>query len=255
MVHDLLRQPHTLEFHVLDIGQGDALLLRTPEQHNILVDGGPGNTVLTELSEVLPESFREIDLMILTHPHLDHMEGLISVLERFDVNAVMMSAPSYDSLVYSAFLNAVEKEKCPVYFADDETDFIFGALNLDVLYPFEAESNRYLENINNASPVIKVDDWLLLTGDAEIEVEEELLAAGVDLNVDILKAGHHGSRTSSSWEFLNAVSPKLMLISAGHENSFGHPHIETLEKASELDIEVWRTDLDGRLFYPLDLGP
>lgn len=247
MVHDLWKVKNELQLHVLNVGQGDALLLITPEQHHILIDGGPGNSVLTELSKVLPESFREIDLMILTHPHLDHMEGLIPVLERFDVNAVMMSTPSYDSLVYEAFLKAVTNENIPIYFADDDTDFRFGDLELDTLYPFEPFTNEMMENVNNASPVIRVNDWLLLTGDAELEVEAQLLEAGIDMDVDILKAGHHGSRTSSSWEFLEAVSPSIMLISAGEDNSYGHPHEETLEKAEDLGIEVMRTDLKGSI--------
>jgi competence protein ComEC len=243
MVHDLWKISPELQLHVLNIGQGDALLLITPEQHHILIDGGPGNSVLTELSEVLPESFREIDLMILTHPHADHMEGLIPVLDRFEVKAVMMSAPAYNSEVYDAFLEAVKEENCEIYFADDDVDFRFASLELDTIYPFEALTDSYLENINNASPVIRVNDWLLLTGDAELEVEAELLEAGIDLDVDILKAGHHGSRTSSSWEFLEAVSPTIMLISAGVDNSYGHPHEETLEKAADMGIEVLRTDL------------
>lgn len=247
MLHDLWKMNAPDALHVLDVGQGDALLLVSPERHHILIDGGPGNAVLTELSEVLPESFRQIDLLILTHPHLDHMEGLIPVLQRFEVKAVLMSAPHYDSLVYSAFLEAVAEENCPLYFADDGLDFQLGSLTLDTLYPFESQTNRALENINNASPVIRVNEWLLLTGDAELEVEAELLAAGVNLKAEVLKAGHHGSRTSSSWEFLETVSPELMLISAGTGNSYGHPHPETLEKAAELDIEVRRTDLEGRI--------
>jgi beta-lactamase superfamily II metal-dependent hydrolase len=226
--------------HMMDVGQGDALLLTTEEHHNILIDGGTGNTVLSELSEILPESFREIDLMIMTHPHLDHIEGLIPVLERFEVHAILMSAPHYDSLAYDAFFEVVD---APVYFARADTDFRFGDMTLDVVYPFESLTGESMDNINNASPVIKVDDWLLLTGDAEHEVEEQLLH--LDLKVDILKAGHHGSRTSTTKEFLELVDPEIVLISAGKDNSFGHPHQETIDKTR--DRIVYRTDLDGRV--------
>jgi competence protein ComEC len=253
MLHDLWKIKPELQVEILNVGQGDSILLISPDQHHVLIDGGPGNSVLSELSEVLPESFREIDLMILTHPHLDHIEGLIPVLERFDVKAVMMSAPAYDSMVYDAFLKAVNAEGAILYFADAEVDFRLGSLTLDTLYPFEPVTNKTMKNVNNASPVIKVNDCLLLTGDSELEAEAEILEAGIDLDADILKAGHHGSRTSSSWDFLEAVSPSLMLISAGIDNSYGHPHEETLEKASDLGIEIRRTDLEGRLsLNPLD---
>lgn len=249
MIHDLWKISPDTTLHMFNVGQGDALLLVTPEQHHILIDGGAGNSVLTELSNVLPESFREIDLMILSHPHKDHMEGLIPVLQRFDVQAVLMSAPNYNSEVYDAFLEAVNEEGCPVYFADDSTDFRLGETHLDVLYPFEANSGKSMENINNASPVIKVDDWLLLTGDAEEEVEEKILT--LDLKARVLKAGHHGSRTSSTNAFLDKVKPEIVLISAGMDNDFGHPHKETLEKLNDRDITVYRTDQEGRVSLSL----
>lgn len=255
MLHDLLRFPQEPTLHLLDVGQGDALLLQSAEGHQVLIDGGPGQEVLMELSAVLPESFRQIDLVVLTHPHLDHMEGLIPVLERFSVKAILMSAPAYDSLAYKAFLAAVQNENVPVYFANASTDFRLGSLHLDVLYPFEPQVGEEMENINNASVVIKVDEWLLLTGDAEIEVEEALLSQELDLRASVLKAGHHGSRTSSTEAFLDAVNPDLMLISSGGGNSFGHPHSETLEKAQLRGIQLWRTDLNGRLsIYASDLS-
>lgn len=242
----LLRVRPELQVHMLDIGQGDAILIVTPEQHHILIDGGTGRSVLSELGEVMPHLFAEIDLLVLTHPHRDHMEGLIPVLQRFDVNAVLMSAPEYGSEVYSAFLNEMEGRQ--VYFADDDMDFVLGSVVLDVLYPFKPFTGEELSNVNNVSPVImlKYEEYrILLTGDAELEVEAELL--GLDLQADILKAGHHGSKTSSSLAFLEEVNPELMLISAGKDNSYGHPHPETLEKAADLDIEVLRTNLEGRI--------
>lgn len=243
----LWRVPGGLEFHALDVGQGDALLLVTPEQHHVLVDGGMGHSVLLELADVLPYSFRKIDLMILTHPHADHMEGLIPVLQRFEVGAVLMSAPDYGSSIYAAFLE--ELGEVPVWIAQADQDFQLGSVYLDVLYPFEGILGEEMDNINNASPVIRVE-WedvsILLTGDAEQEVEAELLAAGVNLEADILKAGHHGSRTSSTLSFLEAVDPEWMVICSGEGNSFGHPHPETLEKASDLGIELLRTD-QGRV--------
>src|SRR3989338_8140793 len=253
LAQDLLKITGELELHVLDIGQGDAIVLQTPEGHTILIDGGPGAGVLEELGDVLPFFDRTLDLLVLTHPHEDHVAGLVPVLDRFEVKGVLLSVPDYENKSYEAFLAQVAEEKIPVYFAEADRDFEFGSVTLDVLYPFEPVSGK-LENVNNASVVIRVvsgEDEILLTGDAEQEVEAELLAAWnageLELEADILKAGHHGSRTSSTLEFLEAVDAKLMIISSGTGNDYGHPHEETLEKAADLGIEVLRTDLEGTI--------
>ena len=247
LVQYLLKITGELELHVLDIGQGDALVLQTPEGHTILIDGGPGTGVLEGLGEVLPFFDRTLDLLVLTHPHEDHVAGLVPVLDRFEVKGVLLSAPDYENQTYKAFLARVAEVKIPVYLAEAERDFEFGSVTLDVLYPFEPVSGK-MENVNNASVVIRVvsgENEILLTGDAEQEVEAELLAAGAPVSADILKAGHHGSRTSSTPEFLEAVGAELMIISSGTGNDYGHPHEETLAKAEDLGMEVLRTDLEG----------
>lgn len=245
-----LKLPSSLELHVLDVGQGDAILLRTAEGQNILVDGGPGQTVLEELGEVLSPFDRRLDLVILTHPHEDHVAGLVPVLQRFEVDEVLLSAPEYNNQAYEALMKEIAERKIPYSFADDGRDFQFGEVKLDVLFPFEPFTGVEMENVNNASPVIKVvweEVEILLTGDAEQEVEAALLAAGADLSADIIKAGHHGSRSSSTAAFLEAVDAELMLISCGMGNDYGHPHEETLETAADLNMEVRRTDLEGRI--------
>ncbi|MFA6023912.1 MAG: ComEC/Rec2 family competence protein [Candidatus Gracilibacteria bacterium] len=245
-----VRLPGAFELHVLDIGQGDALLLRTPDGVNILVDGGPGQAVLEELGAVLSPFDKRLNLVVLTHPHEDHVAGLVPVLERFEVDRVLLSAPEYNNEAYRALMAFIAEEKIEYSFARADEDFEFGELNLDVLYPFEPSTGEEMANVNNASPVIKVtwrDTKILLMGDAEMEVEEELLEAGVDLRADILKAGHHGSRNSSTLEFLEVVEAELMLISCGLGNDYGHPHAESLQKAEDLEMEVLRTDLDGRI--------
>ncbi|MBU0981690.1 MBL fold metallo-hydrolase, partial [Patescibacteria group bacterium] len=180
--------PGVLVMHFLDVGQGDAVLIVTPEGNRILVDGGPGNAVLSEIAGVLPVGSSRIDLVVLTHPHADHMEGLIYVLDRFEVGAVLVSLPESSGAMYSAFLSRLKGRE--VYLAESSTDFKFGGTLIDVLYPFEPVGT--IENLNNASVVMRVSSGearILLTGDAEMEVEGDL--AGEDLEADLMKAGHH----------------------------------------------------------------
>lgn len=250
---EFLKMPAETTVDILDVGQGDAILLTTAEGNRILVDGGPGLKVLEELGEIMPFFWNRIDLVVLTHPHADHIDGLVPVLERFDVAAVLLTGVDYQNLAYGTLLEEIDAQEIPFYFAEADRDFTFGSLYLDVLYPFKQMNGVIFENVNNSSIVMKVyggGKSILLTGDAEVQVEEWLLAEdseGADLKSDYLKAGHHGSKTAGSLEFLKAVQPLVMLISAGVDNSFSHPHEETLEKADDLDIEVKRTDTDGRI--------
>ncbi len=245
---NLLKIHPVLQMHVLDIGQGDAILLTTPEQHHILVDGGPDAKVLEELGTVLPLWRKTIDLLVLTHPHADHVNGLVAVLDRFEVGGILLSGAEYKNDAYAAFLAKALEQGVPIYVARSDEDFTFGTTKLDVLFPFAPATGEDFDNVNNASVVIRVtqgEHEILLTGDAEMEVEADLLAAGEDLSADVLKAGHHGSRTSSTLEFLEEVGPQLMVISAGLLNDYGHPHEETLQKAEDMEIPVLWTGRDG----------
>ncbi|PIP66544.1 competence protein ComE [Candidatus Peregrinibacteria bacterium CG22_combo_CG10-13_8_21_14_all_44_10] len=239
-----------LVVNFLNVGQGDSILIQTPSDKIILIDGGPGTSVLTELNDVLPFLEKDIDLMVLTHPHSDHIEGLVAVLKRYNVDAALITGVSYTNSYYEEFLKDLPLE-ADVYFASAEHDFDFGdGVFLDVLYPFDEISGKEFDNLNNSSIVIRLiygDTAILLTGDAEIEVEEMLLAEGVLLSSDILKAGHHGSRTASSTAFVQAVSPGIVVIECGSDNSFGHPHDEAMTIFEEIGADVYRTDLDGRV--------
>lgn len=286
--------PSQTEVNFLNIGQGDSILIVTPDLQTVLIDGGPGETVLEELGDILPFFVRDIDLMILTHPHRDHIEGLVEVLKRYEVHQLLLSGDEYGSTLYSAFLKvASEKEatgELQVYFAESENDFKIetgdGYLFFDVLYPIKNSAGKTYENTNNASVVIRMS-WIsaqnplalprkavgqtfLFTGDCEIECEEEILHyySGLDvqgqkpsqldgdmsnpLDADILKIGHHGSRTSTSQKFLDAVSPSTAVIQSGTDNQFDHPHPETLEKLKNAGVKIRRNDLEGRIVMPIN---
>jgi competence protein ComEC len=244
-------QPAELKFYVFDIGQGDAIFIRTPDRFNILIDGGPDNTVVYKLGQYLPFYDREIDLMISTHPHADHIVGLIEVLERYKVKKILATGVLYSSPDYLAWLAKISKKNIPIEIADQPGIIFLGSeVKLDILFPDQSFLNKKVKNLNNTSIVAKLTygpNSVLLTGDFE---DEESLIAKIDLDAKILKVGHHGSDTANDLEFLKAVKPDLAIISCGENNRFGHPHQETLENLERLGIEILRTDLEGDFIYP-----
>ncbi|MFH1218797.1 MAG: MBL fold metallo-hydrolase [Candidatus Peregrinibacteria bacterium] len=229
----------------LDVGQGDSILVKTPLGHQILVDGGPGNVVVERLGEVMPYFDGSIDMVVLTHPHADHVDGLVEVLSRYSVDSVLLTGVMDEYAGYIEFLKEIEDGGVDVYVAESGMDFRFGDVYVDVIYPVEQIVGEEFSNLNNSSIGVVVsygDNEILLTGDLE-EEEEVGLVVG---DVDIFKAGHHGSKTANTLELLRRAKPEMVVIQCGAENKFGHPHVEALERFEEMGVEVVkRNDLDG----------
>lgn len=241
----------TLRVIFFDIGQGDSALVRTPSHQNILIDAGPDTSVLSKLGAALPFYDRRIDLVILTHCHADHEGGLAAVLERYDVGKVIWSGVGDDSPGCVAWQDVSERNHIPIHVVAAGENYRFGATIMTVLYPFDYQSVSGETNLNMTSVVSRLtygDSSFLFTGDAPAEVEERLLSrSDITLASDVLKVGHHGSRYSSSLEFLQTVHPQYAIISVGAGNSYGHPHLATLNRLSSQGITYLRTDLSGDL--------
>ncbi|RLC37157.1 MBL fold metallo-hydrolase [Candidatus Falkowbacteria bacterium] len=240
-----------LEVDFFDIGQGDSILIKTPMGQNVLIDGGPDNTVIERLSEVLPWWDRTIDLMILTHPHDDHVFGLIDVIKRYNVKKIIYTGVVHSAPAYIAWLELIRDNQIPLVIIDRPQIIELGdSCKLDIMYPLESLLGKETANLNNSSLVMKLifkDTSFLLTGDAEMEVEN-LLAETLDsacLRADVLKVGHHGSDTSSSEEFLQAIKPEVAVIQVGKENSFGHPSRRVIKRLERIGAKIYRNDLDG----------
>lgn len=257
--HQTLYIKQPLRFKMLNIGQGDALLIQTPEYKNILIDTGiDGANMVDELSNELYFFRPVIDLFILTHGDLDHYGGIFDVLEKYEVKEVMLNGVHNSGFLYQHFLSQLKEKGIKITYANSDQDVQIGPhLYLDFLFPISGNSliGQSVKNKNNVSIMARLmqrtkEGWkplIMLTGDAETEQEQELLLSGQDLKADILKVGHHGSRTSTTDSFLKAVQPNLALVSAGKDNSFGHPHPETIEKLSAANIKIKSTIEEGTI--------
>jgi len=238
-----------LHVYFLDVGQGDAILVVTPDGRQILVDGGPSPTaLLNELGAVLPFWDRSLDLVVLTHPDSDHITGLIPLLDRYRVGQVLDIPQSDTAREAETWLGQLERTAVPRIYAQRGAKIPVGDVLLTVLHPGPNLLIGTPSDDNNNSIVLRLEYGqisLLLTGDAEHDAEKALMAAGVPLRADVLKVGHHGSNGATSAAFVAAVQPRLAIISAGAGNSFGHPHPAVLERLA--GIEVLRTDLHGRI--------
>lgn len=240
---------------ILDIGQGDAILLEAPTGQVILVDGGPDKSVLRRLGEELPFWERRIDLLVLTHPHEDHLAGFNSILDRYMVGGVMITGIEAKSQAYQHFLETIKQKQIPLLVMEKPFKVSFGEVRLEIIYPQTSISGKRISNLNNSSIVMRAvykEFEMLLTGDAEEIEEKALLASGVDITADVLKAGHHGSETSSSEDFIKAINPKLVVISSGLGNSYGHPSPRTLKRLERLGIPIRRTDQEGSIHLNTD---
>lgn len=227
-----------LELSFLDIGQGDAILIQTPEFKNILIDTGPNGKVVEELSKKLGFFDQEIDLFILTHPDLDHYGGIMDIFEKYPVKQVMMTGISGKSQLYETFLQELGEREIPVIYPKASEDIqISHDTFLDILYPFDDHNllGQSVKNKNDTSISLAIRDadgipFALLTGDGEEKEETELLLSGQDLAAPIFKLGHHGSKTSNTDGMLSAANAEIFVISAGKDNKFNHPHEEVIEK-------------------------
>lgn len=249
------RGPPALTTTVFNIGQGDVILVETSDGKQMLVDGGPDDTVLARLGETLAPRDRDLDLVVLTHPHADHVTGLVGVLERYTVKKIIMTGVHYDTPEYRAFKNLIEARHIPVEIITHAESFALGSARVAVLYPLKSFDEVMVKNVHDSTVVMKVSEGersVLLTGDLEAPGEQEMIAAHEDLRADILKVGHHGSHTSSSDAFLTAVHPTYAAISVGLNNTYGHPHADVLERLMAHAIRFFRTDEDGTITFRMD---
>jgi competence protein ComEC len=246
-IYELSRGP-LLEVNFFDVGQGDAAFIETPLGHQILIDGGPDDSVLEKLGREMPFWDRTIDLIVLTHPEHDHISGLLEAMDRYEVERVMWTGVLRDTAEYQEWLRLLEGEEAEVTTAEPGQKIVSSDAVFTVLFPSENLWGEEVGNTNNSSIIMKLDfgeTSFLFTGDAYQSVERKLIVGGADVASDVLKVGHHGSKTSTAEDFLAVSSPQTAVISVGEGNSYGHPDPEVLELLNKYDINVLRTDQQG----------
>jgi competence protein ComEC len=239
------------KFHVsfLDVGQGDAILIQTPDHQDILVDGGPSAQAISgELSRHLPFWDRTIELVVLTHPHLDHLTGLLEVLQRYRVKQVLYLDTDYQTPPEQEWLSLIREQgiKSTPAKAGQLINLGTKEATIEVINPVPDSSVPAMDN----GVVLRLSDGkvsFLLTSDISEEAELDLITRRVDLNSTVLKVAHHGSDTSSSTAFLAVVDPQVAVISVGVDNTFGHPGAETMQRLTDSvgPNKIYRTDKNG----------
>ncbi len=244
-----------LQIHFIDVGQGDSILIRS-DGYNILIDAGENNKGQTVVSYLQSQGVKTLDLVIGTHPHSDHIGGLDVVVNEMEVKQVLM--PELKKSVvpttktYRDLLTAIKNKNLTATVSKPGQVYTFGKGKLTVLGPVE----NY-DDLNDTSLVARFDyngHSFLFTGEMEEDAEQDLLDSGADVSAEVLKLGHHGSSTSSSKTFFEAVDPDYCIASCGEDNDYGHPHKETLRRVQQSGAELYRTDYQGSIVFAVQNG-
>jgi competence protein ComEC len=236
--------------HYIDVGQGESVLIRTPGG-NMLIDTGEYGYIDKVSGYLREHGVSRIDILVATHPHSDHIGGMAEVIGDFDIGMVLMPRAEHTGRAFERMLIAMQERGLRAHAPVAGETFNLGGAEFTVLAP---NSENY-ENLNNFSIVLRMvygGHAFVFTGDAEGLSEREMLGNGMELSAAFLQLGHHGSKTSTTENFLDAVRPVVAVISTGTGNSYGHPHPDILDRLAETGIDVFRTDRNGDIVVETD---
>lgn len=248
-VETLAADPGTMEVHFLDVGQGNSTLI-TCDGHAMLIDAGDDSKGTAIQNYLKKQQVENLDYLVLTHPDSDHIGGAPVIITKFEINKVFVSNFEKDNKTYQKLIQSLDNKRLKYVTPDVGAQYPLGSATVTFLAP-----NEEYDNPNDSSVALLVqngDNRFLFTGDAEEEAEQDILENGLDISADVYLAGHHGSRTSTSEDFFEAVNPSCAVISCGEGNSYGHPHAQTLNTFRTNKVKVYRTDEDGTIIAASD---
>jgi len=246
-----------LKVAFLDIGQGDSIYIETPDGHQMLIDGGPDARVISKLSEVMPYGDRSLDVVLATHPDSDHIGGLPEVLNTYTVSNFVDNGMASDTKIYKSLQDKISANKINKIIAVRGKSIMLDKeknIHFDILFPDRDISNLDTNDGSIVGRLVYGNESFMLTGDAPIHTENiiEFNETKETLHSQILKLGHHGSHSSSSESFLEAVNPDIAIISAGKNNRYGHPHKDVLDRLLNLHIPYEATYVKGTIIFKSD---
>jgi len=241
-----------MNVHYIDVGQGDSILVQVNNK-NLLIDAGPKSGKDNLLNYLSKLKIEKLDYVIATHPHEDHIGNMADIIKKYEIGAFYAPKVETNTKTFERMVDALKDKDLKINSIKAGINSIDLGNNTKILI-YSPTNDKY-DNLNNYSPIIKIQfgsNSFLFTGDAEKEVEKEVLKTNVDLKADVLKLGHHGSTSSTSEEFFRAVSPSIGVICVGIDNSYGHPHKETLKLLEDNKTKIFRTDKDGSIVISSD---
>ena len=244
--------PENLEVHFIDVGQGDAILIRYKTK-TLLMDSGSNSNEDDFFDYLDSQNINKFDYVICTHPHEDHIGNMKDLINTYPIDYFFAPKVTTTSKTFEDMVFALLDKDLKIYNINTQNNLI--NISENISFSVITENNTQSDNLNNYSPIIRLkfnDISFLFTGDAEAEVEDEAVNSIYSIESDVLKIGHHGSDSSTTSDFLNEVSPKIAIISCGIDNKYDHPHKSTLDKLKAQNIDIYRTDIDGDIVFSSD---
>ena len=245
----VIPEDSTFEVHFIDVGQGDCSLVLC-DGHAMLIDGGESSESSKVYAYLKEHGISHLDYMVATHAHSDHIGGLSGALNYASVDTAFCPVTDYDSKTFESMVKYLDRQGRSITVPNPGDEFMLGRAHVQILGP-----QKSYDEANDTSIVMKVsygDTSFLFTGDAERTAEADILAEGYDLSATVLKVGHHGSDTSTSYPFLREIMPQYAVIQVGEDNSYGHPTEDTLSRLRDADVKVYRNDLQGDIVCSSD---